>query len=494
MENKQLRWGVLLTYSTGIVQILANLLLTGVMVQKLGAAEYGLYLMLGSLVAYVSIFDFGLNNTVSRYVAKYRAEGDKQKEGNLLFITFAFYCAIALVIVGTGLLMNARLDLFIRNISPEQEALAHRLFLLLIINLAVTLPINSFAAILVGYERFIYTRTVSILRILAVPLFSIPCLLLGSGSLAVVVVTTAANIAAGLMNAASCFFKCKIKIRLYSVDIPLMKEILLYSLYVFLGIVADQLFYNTGNIVLGVTKGPEAVTEFGLSIQLTQYLVAIAAAFTGVFLPRATFLVSQTQDRERLTDFFSRISRMLSMILMCVLGGYIALGNEFTYFWVGQSMGNVYPLSLVMMFFTVWTLTRTMGLSILQAMNRHGFRSVVLLIRAAVNFALCWIVSGRYGASGVACSYAACMIVTNLVLDFYYDRKIGIAVFEFTRRLAPICLCAFFAAAGVMATYLAAGYSIYAFLIRGVLYLAVFLLLLYRFCLTAEERRKVWAA
>lgn len=235
MGNKQIRSGILLTYLTGIAQIAANLVMTAALVRSLGDVEYGLYLLLGSLAAYISVFDFGLNNTISIYVAKYRASGDKKKEANLLFIVFTAYCLISLVIILAGLFMREHLGLFISGISDEYMSLAKNLFLLLIINIAVSLPMNSFSAILAGYELFTVSRSVSLVRVLAMPVFSILLLFIGGGSIAVVMVTTVTNILAGLMNAFWAHRKCKIKLKLYYFDKALAKEIFGYSIFVFFG-------------------------------------------------------------------------------------------------------------------------------------------------------------------------------------------------------------------------------------------------------------------
>lgn len=489
MKDKQIKFGIILTYIIGIFQILVNVFMTGALVRFLGDIEYGLYIMLGSLAAYVSIFDFGLNNTISRYIAKYRAENDREKESNLLFISLSFYILISVIILILGFMINTRLTLFIPNIAPEYIGLAKTLFLLLIINIAITLPINSFSAILVGYERFVFTKTVSLLRILAIPVLSVPCLYFGGSSVTVVVVTAVTNLFAGILNAYYSIRKCGIKIKLYYYDKVLVKEIILYSFFIFIGIISDQLFYNAGNIVLGIVKGPENVTLFGVSMQLTQYLVAIAAAFTGVYLPKATMIV--LEKTAEISDFFSKISRNLAVVLLCVLFGYLTVGREFIYFWLEDKLNDVYVVSLIIIVPTIWTLTRTLGLSIVQAMNKHKFRSILLLIRSVFCLIVSYFAARAYGSYGVAICYAGCIIVTNLILDFYYEREVGISVFKFSLGLLPLLVCSVAASAAAYMTYLVLDYSLPAFLLRGIIYLAVFFLLLYKFFLLRDEKDKI---
>jgi O-antigen/teichoic acid export membrane protein len=236
LDNRPLKHGIIMTYSAGVVQIVVNMVFTAVLARCLGSVEYGLYLLLGSVVAYISSFDFGLNNTTSRYVAKYRAEGSKEKESNLISITMLFYCIIAGVILIVGLILRGHLSLFVHDVTPEYMSLANKLFLLLIINIAISLPMHSFSAILIGYEKFVYTRIITIIRIVAVPLLSIPFLLLGKGSLAVVAITTVSNLLAGMANLLNAIKKLHVKIKLLYWNSEFVREIIGYSWFIFLGV------------------------------------------------------------------------------------------------------------------------------------------------------------------------------------------------------------------------------------------------------------------
>ena len=62
----EIRRGALLSYVTILVVNLSGLLLTPFIIRSLGNAEYGLYLLIGSLAAYLGVLDFGLNNAETR--------------------------------------------------------------------------------------------------------------------------------------------------------------------------------------------------------------------------------------------------------------------------------------------------------------------------------------------------------------------------------------------------------------------------------------------
>ena len=121
--------------------------------------------MIGALVGYMTVLDFGLNNTVVRFVAKYKAKNDKKGEENFLAHSFIIYICISLlvVIIGSTLYFNLE-QLYGETLTPNQIDKAETMMLILIFNLAISLPGGAFSGICSGYEQFILPRIVNIIR------------------------------------------------------------------------------------------------------------------------------------------------------------------------------------------------------------------------------------------------------------------------------------------------------------------------------------------
>ena len=74
----ELKAGALLSYVNLAITCIIPLLYTPIMLRILGQAEYGLYSLSNSVISYLSMLNFGMGSAVIRYVAKARAEGDKE--------------------------------------------------------------------------------------------------------------------------------------------------------------------------------------------------------------------------------------------------------------------------------------------------------------------------------------------------------------------------------------------------------------------------------
>ena len=241
MAVNQLKGGVALSY---VIILLTNgigLVLTPFIIRSLGQSEYGLWTMIGALVGYMSVLDFGLNKTIVRFVAKYRAENDRKGEENFLAHGFIMYGLISLMVVGGGLTVYFNLDtLYGNTLTVEELGKAKTMFLILVFNLAISLPGGAFTGICSGYEEFILPRTANIIRYVSRSLLVVSLLLLGGDSVGIVVIDTSMNLLIIAVNMVIVFKRLKVKIHLHQFDKTLLRLIFGYSIWIFVFALVHQ--------------------------------------------------------------------------------------------------------------------------------------------------------------------------------------------------------------------------------------------------------------
>src|SRR5690606_18982342 len=226
------------------------------MIRLLGQSEYGLYAMIGSLIAYFSVLDLGLGNAIVRYTSRNRAVGDKQIEAKLNGMFLILYLIIGILTIFIGAIIYFYLDdIFTNGLSTSELRKAKIMVIIITINFAFSFPLAIFGSIIQAYERFVIFKLVEIVRILAVPIITLPFLYLGFGSVAMVVIVSVVNIGSLLFNLYYCFKYIKIKFHFGKIDLTLLKEILGYSFFVFLGVIVDQIYWNTDHFILVALVG-----------------------------------------------------------------------------------------------------------------------------------------------------------------------------------------------------------------------------------------------
>lgn len=167
MKGSQLKNGAILSYVNIIVYLAIGFLISPFIIRKLGTSEYGIYSLIASLVGYVSILDFGMHNVIVRYVAKYNAKHENEKQANFLAISIIIYSFITFLVIIVGYFLYNNIELFFnKSLTVEEIQIAKKLFVILIINLAISLPGGLFTAVVIANERFVFSKTTNIIKII----------------------------------------------------------------------------------------------------------------------------------------------------------------------------------------------------------------------------------------------------------------------------------------------------------------------------------------
>ena len=126
------------------------------------------------------------------------------------------------------------------------------------------------------------------------------------------------------------------------------------------------------------------------------------------------------------------------MVLSLIASGFVFFGKFFiTDIYAGSEYGEAYTVALLLILPATIPLIENLGIEIQRSVNKHKFRSIVYLVMAAVNVAVSIPLARAYGASGAAFGTCLSMITANgFIMNIYYDKAIGINVFEFWRSIA----------------------------------------------------------
>lgn len=441
-KTNQLKAGALLSYiSLGLTNII-SIVYTPIMLRLLGQSEYGLYNLSNSIIGYLGILDFGLGNAIVRYTAKYRAEENTEGESNLngLFIIVYSLIAILVTMAGTVLVLNIN-NLFSKTLSIEELSRMKILMILMIFNLAISLPGGIFGSIITAYERFIFPKVLGIIRAILNPLIMLPLLFMGYKSVGMTIATTFINIVYIIVNMYYCFHILKIKVRFKNLDFSILREVMGYSFFVFLGMIVDKVYWSTDQFILGAVQGTTVVAIYAVGSTFNTYYMNFSTAISGVFLPKVTKMVTQKASDKELSDLFIKVGRIQFIIMSFILGGFLLVGENFINIWAGQGYNDSYVIALVVMIPLTIPLIQNMGITILQAKNMQKFRSNVYIVIAIINVLLSIPLGKVFGGIGCALATSFAMILGNIILiNIYYYKKINIDIPSFWCNISKMSI------------------------------------------------------
>ncbi len=441
----QRKIGVILSYASMMITILVGLLTVPLMTYFMGTSEYGLYELMGSLIAYMSVMDFGLSATITRYYSREIARKDERGQQNILALSGLIYLGIAVLTVLVGILLYQCLGpLYSGSLTAAEFASCKRIFVLLIVNMTITIPANLFVAVLSSREQFIFLRGVSMLSQALQPVGYVVVLCFVPTAFAVCVVQTLFNIAVVLLNAFYCFFRIRITIRLHSLDRPLVREMLRFAFFIFLNTVIDQLYWKTDIVILGAVAGTLATGIYGIASRINTMYTNFSATVNSVFLPQISRTVAVSADMKPINAVFRKIGRIQFLIMSLILSGFVCYGKQFLWLWAGAKYTEAqkteaYYICLIVMIPLIIPLIQNIGITILQAMNKHAFRSGVYFCIAVLNVAASIPLAQRFGGLGCALATSVAMIVGNgIIINIYYYRVIHLDIPGFFREIARL--------------------------------------------------------
>ncbi len=491
----QLKKGALLNYITIFLTNVVGLLLTPFILKYLGKNEYGIFITIGALIGTISILDFGLNNTIIRFVAKYRAEKDKEGEENFLATTMIIYMIISLLVLIVGFSFYANIESYFTKLNTEEIKIAKVMFVILIFNLAIRLPGGSFTGICSGYEEFVFPKTLNIFRYILRSLTVVAVLLYGGRSIALVIVDTIFNVSVIIITGYYVFKKLKVKFKLHSLKKSFIKHILKYSVWIFVFSLVGLFQWKAGHWVLGRISPPAVLTIYGIGITLGTYYGAFSTAISGVFLPRATQMSVGNASGEELTDMMIKIGRLSFIVLMYILIAFALYGNQFVNLWVGNTIGEEgsyqsWVIALMIMVAYTLPLVQHFGNSILEAKNKLSFKAILYLSFMIIGTVIGAFFARKYAAIGMMAGSVIGWLIVQNVMNFYYHRVIKLNIPRFFKELAyrTIIALIIILAIGYFINYIP-GDGWLNFVLKGSTYTIVFGVLMYTLGLHEYEKQ-----
>ena len=499
-EKSQIRAGTILSYVQIMASVVIGIVYTPIMLRMLGKAEYGLYNIVSSVASMLALLNLGFNTCYIRYYSKYKKRENPDLEiyklNGLFLIIFLI---IGVVALACGLFLRSNLELvFDQGLTTAEYEIARRLMLFVSINLAISFPMSVFSNIISAHERFVFLKALNVIKTVASPFLTIPLLLLGFRSVALVAVSLFISIAIDIIFFFYLKYNLKQKFIFKGFDPGIVRSLFGYTFFIALHMIVDQINWNVDKLLLGRLRGTEETAIYSVGFTLYSYYMTIGLPIAGMFTPRIHSLVEDTNEdltsRKRyLTELFVKVGRIQWLILSLIMTGLIFFGKPFIAFWAGDGYEKAYFVCLLLIIPGTIDLIQNMGIEIQRAQNKHRFRSYIYMAMAAINVALSVFLCSRYGAVGSAIGTAISLVlVQGIIINIYLHKKCNIDVIAFWKDILRLSLglvipCAF----GVLIVSFCDLYSIGKLVLAIAFYVLLFCISMWLLGMNSYEKKMV---
>lgn len=441
MQLNQRKVGAILSYVSIIVLTLITLVYTPIMLRYLGDAEYGVYNLTVSIVSYLSLLSLGFGGAYVRFFYQFKVKKQIEEIRKLNGLFMIVYMLMGLVSLIAGAIIIKNLDFILRGkMTHEEINLSKRLMVVLVINIFLTFPATVFDAYITANERFIFQRFNLLLRQVLSPLLGLPLLMMGYRSLALVIVTTLVTLGSLLLSMYFAIVKLKMEFHYKDLDFKLLKDIAVFSSFLFLNMITDQINWSIDKFVLGKLVGSVGITIYAMGSLINDMYLKVSSSISSVFIPHVNDMVQRGTDDEEISKFFTKIGRIQFYMLILILFGFFTFGPYFiSEIWLDPSYMESYYVALILLVPVTIPLVQNIGIEIQRAKNMHKFRSVVYFFIAIANLFISVPLAKSYGPIGSAIGTAISVFIGNgIIMNIYYKKRVGINIGDFWKNILSV--------------------------------------------------------
>jgi O-antigen/teichoic acid export membrane protein len=384
---------------------LLGLITAPVLIRDLGAAQYGMFALLGLVTSYMSNLEFGFGHATLRFLAHAHAAGDVEEEravfGNgLLIFTLGALVAAGLTFFGASFIVH--------NFAHGRTTL-HRTFLNAvrigapIVGISMLSSFMSAALQARGRYRMIIAAPWVVGTGLSVGAIAI--VLLGGGLVDVVALQLVINslllltYCVGLVRAAGGTLRPRL-------DRKTFAAMAKFSVWLMVAGLAGQAMLQGPPAVLAAYKTTTEVAAFAIPNTILQQLTNVVGA-TGIgFLPFVS-AASADSDHAPVRAIYAANLRMTIIVLAPIVAFIAVFAHPLLATWIGSAFAGRASTALRFMMGAALML----GISSAPSDLTRGFNKPSLVtgytaLSAALTLALAFLVVPAHGAAGAAFALA----------------------------------------------------------------------------------------
>jgi O-antigen/teichoic acid export membrane protein len=381
-------------------------LLTPHLIRALGPGRYDVWCVVEAILAYFTLLDLGVGAFLVRATARATATNESDRLNRVCSASLAIFSGAGLVavVIGTpvALFMGPRLG---DRVGDPADATAFMVVMLA--NLALSLPLSVFPSILDGLERFTAKSAVKVIALAAKAAGYLVVTWDGGTLLPLAVVSIVVALAESLALAALCFWYLpSLRFSPGLIDRATLRDVRGYSTDAFLAMLAGRISLQTGSILIGLFLPTGHVTAFATAARLVDYAKTLLRTVTTTLTPGIAAMEAKG-DRDGVRRLFLTGTRVVLFLVMPVNVGVLLFGEPFLRRWVGAEVAlGSYPALVVLSLTLSIGVAQSMAGRVMYGLGHLKWYARLALLEAAVNALLTVVLIRPYGVVGVAVAVA----------------------------------------------------------------------------------------
>lgn len=371
-------------------------------VRTLGDQYYGVWTLLMQLTGYLWLFDFGVRESVVKYVAQYHAVDDHERVNLTVNTAVSIYSMVSLVTLALSALLALALP-YAFNIPDEASTPARLTALLVGATVAQYFVFNVFIGIVAGLQRFYVLARLGMAFAVVRGIITYFLLIAGYGIVALALLQFSLALLQNLWTyKISRSLLPHLKLRPTWPRRDEAVRLLNYGKYVLISNVGDKIVFASDSVIVGAFLPISALTVYAIGGSLIEQFRAFVTSMASVINPLSSSLEARNETGS-LVQVVMTGSRAAMLLGLPIAIGFFLLGKLFIGLWMGPEYAE--PAGQVLVVLAIGHLIGLPYYSIsgvLYGLGRHHVVAYSRIFEGVVNLAMSVVLVQIYGVVGVA--------------------------------------------------------------------------------------------
>ncbi len=431
-SKRQIKNGAIISYIALGINVLASLVYLPWMVKMIGKSNYALYTLASSFIS-LFLMDFGLSASVSRFVAKYNAEGKQDKIDEIISTIARLYIVIDTIILSILLILYIFIGEIYSGLTPEEIRIFKQLYIIVAVYSIVSFPFIPLGGILNAYELFIQQKCAELFnKIFSITLIVLS-LLCGGDVRMLVVMHSLAGIVIICLKIFFVKRKTRVKFKFGSFNKKVFFDVAKFSVWVTVMSLAQRCIFNLAPSIMGIVSNSTEIAIFAPANALEGYFYTVSAAVNGLFLPTVSRYIANNED-EKIFPLMVRVGRYQFLVMGLVYIEFLCIGKDFVVRWMGEDFIKAWPCALILFTPDIMLFSQEIANTAVIAKNKVKQQAIGYIIMAISCVALSFPLSKILGSLGACIAIAFGYSMLFVYMNTLYYKQLEINVYQFYKN------------------------------------------------------------
>ncbi len=422
--------GLSLSYFYFVLNTVLSIFISSFIIRTVGKTDYGVYQSMSAFVSYLLLLEFGTGTIMSRNISLCKKDGtdslEIQKNVSTIW-TLTAVLSIAIILVSFVFWLSID-KIYAVSMTASQILLGKKVFFFTVITLLSSFLTQMLNGLILGFEHYTFEKTVSIAKLILRALLLVVFLSVNSSVIVIAVIDSLLGISLFLCSLIFCITKIKVKFVFKYFDINIFKYITPLAFAMLLQTVVNTANGSVDKFLISIMMTPEDVSVYSIAMSLFTMFSSIATLPVSMFMPQIAGNMRKGLRGRELTESLVQPCRLNIIISGIVAFGFFSVGKFFIGIVYGKEFMISWVYAIVVIFPMFINMSNAVIINVIDVLRKRHIRSLILMITTGLNIILTVILIKVCGMFGAAFATGVSLLIQTVLLNIYYQKKIGLSV------------------------------------------------------------------